>query len=60
MGKLPKKRQHAIGKRTAELIVEEATLRQLRESRERSQEADAKKLHIKQAAVSKLKCRIDM
>ncbi|HEV3163185.1 MAG TPA: hypothetical protein VGZ22_04025 [Isosphaeraceae bacterium] len=35
--KLPKKRQQAIKKRAAELIADEATLRQLREARERSQ-----------------------
>ena len=60
VAKLPKKRQKAIEKRTAELIAEEATLRQLREARERSQEDLAKKLHIKQAAVSKLERRTDM
>jgi hypothetical protein len=60
MARLPKKRQQAIKKRAAELIAEEATLRQLREARERSQEAMAKKLHIKQAAVSKLERRADM
>ncbi len=60
MAKLPKKRQQAIKKRTAELIAEEVTLRQLREARERSQEEVAKKLHIKQAAVSKLERRTDM
>ncbi len=60
MAKLPKKRQQAIKKRSAELIAEEATLRQLRQARERSQEAVAKKLHIKQAAVSKLERRADM
>jgi predicted transcriptional regulator len=60
MANLPKKRQQAIKKRTAELIAEEATLRQLREARERSQEEVAKKLHIKQAAVSKLERRTDM
>jgi hypothetical protein len=37
VAKLPKKQQQAIKKRTAELIAEEATLRQLREARERSQ-----------------------
>ncbi len=40
--------------------IEEATLRQVREARERSQEEVAKKLHIKQAAVSKLERRTDM
>ena len=57
---LPKERQEAITKRTAELIAEEATLRQVREARARSQEAVAQKLHIKQAAVSKLERRTDM
>jgi transcriptional regulator with XRE-family HTH domain len=60
VAKLPKERQEAIKKRTAELIAEEATLRQLREARERSQEDMAKKLHINQAAVSKLERRTDM
>ena len=60
MDKLPKKRQQAIQKRAAELLAEEATLRQLREARERSQEDLAKKLQIKQAAVSKLERRTDM
>ena len=60
VAKLPEEHQEAIRKRTAELIAEEATLRQIREARERSQEAIAKKLHIKQAAVSKLERRADM
>ncbi len=60
MANLPKKRQQAIKKRAAELIAEEATLRQLREARQRSQEAVAERLHIKQAAVSKLERRTDM
>ena len=60
MAKLPKKRQQAIKKRAAELIAEEATLRQLREAQERSQEELAKKLHINQAGVSKLERRTDM
>jgi transcriptional regulator with XRE-family HTH domain len=60
VAKLPKKEQQVIRKRTAELIAEEATLRQLREARERSQVEVAKKLHINQAAVSKLERRTDM
>ena len=60
VAKLPKKQQQAIKKRTAELIAEEATLRQLREARERSQVEMAEKLHVKQAAVSKLERRTDM
>ena len=60
VAKLPKERQDAIQKRTAELIAEVATLREVREARERSQEAVGKMLHIKQAAVSKLERRTDM
>ena len=60
MAKLPAEQREAISERAAELIAEEATLRQLREARERSQEEVAKKLHIKQAAVSKLERRTDM
>jgi transcriptional regulator with XRE-family HTH domain len=60
MAKLPEERQQTIRKRAAELIAEEATLRQLREARDRSQQEVAKKLHIKQAAVSKLERRTDM
>ena len=60
LSKLPEERRRAIKERTAELIAEEATLRQLREARRRSQEEVAKKLHIKQAAVSKLERRADM
>src|SRR5262245_38461626 len=60
MAKLPERRRRAIGKRASELIAEEATLRQLREARERSQAEMAEKLHINQAAVSKLERRTDM
>ena len=60
MSKLPEERRQAIEKRAAELIAEEATLRQLREARERSQEEVAKVLHINQAGVSKLERRTDM
>ena len=60
VAKLPQERQDAIKQRTAELRAEEATLRQVREARERSQEEVAKTLHIKQAAVSKLERRTDM
>ena len=60
VAKLPEDHREAIRKRTAELIAEEATLRQLRVARERSQVEMAEKLHIKQAAVSKLERRTDM
>ncbi len=58
--KLPKERQDAIRQRTAELIAEEGTLRQIRVARERSQKALAQRLHINQSAVSKLERRTDM
>ncbi len=60
MAKLPKERQRAIMKRAAVLIAEEATLRQIREAQERSQEELAKTLKINQAGVSKLERRTDM
>ncbi len=60
LAKLSEEDRRAIEKRAEELIVEEATLRQLREAREHSQEEVAKKLHINQAAVSKLERRADM
>jgi hypothetical protein len=60
MAKMPNKRRQAIRKRAAEQIAEEATLRQLRETRPRSQVEMTQKLHIKQAAVSKLARRTDM
>jgi hypothetical protein len=60
VAKLPEQDRRAIAERTAELIAEEATLRQIREARERSQAAVAEKLRIKQAAVSTLERRTDM
>ena len=60
IAKLPEEEQQAIQKRTAELIAEEATLRQLRVARERSQVEMAKTLKINQAGVSKLERRTDM
>jgi len=60
IAKLPKTRRHVIRKRAEELIAEELTLRELRDARRRSQAEIAKKLGIKQAAVSKLERRADM
>jgi transcriptional regulator with XRE-family HTH domain len=60
MARLPKKRRQEIMKRAAVLIAEEATLRQIREAQERSQEELAKTLKINQAGVSKLERRTDM
>ena len=60
LAKLPEERRQAIEARGAELIAEEASLRRIREARERTQEDFAKKLHINQAAVSKLERRGEM
>jgi transcriptional regulator with XRE-family HTH domain len=60
LAKLPKEEQDAIQKRAAELIAEEAALRQLREARALSQEEVGRKLRIKQKAVSKLERRTDL
>ncbi|APW59104.1 XRE family transcriptional regulator [Paludisphaera borealis] len=59
VAKLPEEERAAIEKRIAEL-VEEVTLWQLREARKQSQKEVAKKLNVKQAAVSKLERRADM
>jgi len=60
IARLPKSRREAIRKRAEELVAEELTLRELRDARQRSQVEIAKKLGIKQAAVSKLERRADM
>jgi hypothetical protein len=60
IAKLPEDDRRAIAERTEELMAEEATLRQIREARERSQAAVAQQLRINQAAVSKLERRTDM
>jgi len=60
IAKRPEEDRRAIAERTAELIAKEATLRQVREARERSQAAVAQKLQINQAAVSKLERRTDL
>ena len=57
---LPVEEVEAIEKRAAELVEEEATLRQLREARARSQVEIARHLGIQQAAVSKLERRTDL
>jgi len=60
LSKLPQGVREAVEMRAAELIEEEATLRELREIRARSQAQIAERLHIKQPAVSKLERRTDM
>lgn len=60
LAKLPEEERRAVEQRGAELIEEEATLRQLRKAREQSQEELARTLGVKQAAISKLERRADM
>jgi hypothetical protein len=60
LARLPEKDREIIAAGTAELIQEEATLRELREIRSRSQAQLAEKLHTGQAAVSKMERRTDM
>ena len=49
-----------IRKRAKELLAQETSLQELRKARARSQLSVARKLHVKQAAVSKLERRTDM
>ena len=60
MASLPKKRRMAIRARAAELLAEEMTLQELRKALDRSQEATAKAVGLRQAAVSRLENRDDM
>ena len=53
-------RRKKVEARTAALIAEEMTLRELRKARARSQQKVGSALHINQAAVSKLERRTDM
>ena len=57
---LPKSTQAKVRARSDELIASERSLRELREAHQRSQTALARKLRVKQAAVSKLERRTDM
>ena len=60
MATLPKKRRKAITTRAAEIMAEEMTLQELRRALDRSQEATAEALGLKQAAISRLENRDDM
>ncbi|HEY2154214.1 MAG TPA: XRE family transcriptional regulator [Isosphaeraceae bacterium] len=60
LAKLPETERLAIAERAGELIREEASLRELREIRSRSQEEIARRLNVNQSAVSKLERRTDM
>lgn len=60
LSQLPPAERQEIEDGALKLIEEEATLRELREVRKRSQDQIAKKLGINQAAVSKMERRADM
>ncbi len=60
LSKRPESERQAIAARASELIEEEATLRELREALDRSQQQLAERLGIQQAAVSRLERRTDM
>ena len=60
MAALPPQRRKAIEKRSAELIAEEMTLRQLRKAHGRTQKKLATALKISQDGVSRLEKRSDL
>lgn len=57
---LPAARRKAIAARTAELVAEEMTLRDMRKALGRTQVAVAKKLRVGQDAISRVEKRTDM
>ncbi len=57
---LPKARQMAILARAKELIAEELTLSEIREARRQSQAELARKLGVKQPAISKMERQTDL
>jgi DNA-binding XRE family transcriptional regulator len=60
MARLPTSRRAAIEKRSAQLIAEELTLRQLRKAHGRTQKKLASALKISQDGVSRLEKRTDL
>ncbi len=60
IARLPPAQQAAINKRSAELINEVETLKQMRKARAMTQKKLAKKLGVGQVAVSKLEGRSDL
>lgn len=60
MAALPSHRRKAIGKRSAELIAEEMTLRQLRKAHGRTQKKVATALKTSQDGISRLEKRSDL
>lgn len=60
VSKLPAARRNKINARTAELLIEEMTLQDLRKARELTQERMAELLDIGQDSVSRLEKRSDL
>jgi len=60
LGALPASRRKKIAKRTASLIAEEMTMRELRKARHMTQVELAKSLGVKQEQISRIEQRSDM
>jgi transcriptional regulator with XRE-family HTH domain len=60
IGRLPPEHQAKVRARAQELIAEEMSLRDLRKAMGKTQVALAKKLHLKQEAISRAEQRTDM
>lgn len=58
--RLPKVRREKIRRRTQELLAEYASLQELRMARSQSQTSMARRMKVKQSAISKLERRKDM
>lgn len=57
---LPRRRQKKIARRTAALIAEAMTMRELREARQMTQVEMAKALGVKQEQISRIEKRTDL
>jgi transcriptional regulator with XRE-family HTH domain len=60
LGRLPAERRKKIDERTAQLMSEEMTIRELRKARRITQAKLAKALHVKQEQVSRIEKRTDL
>lgn len=60
LARLPEDRQKQVRARAQELIAEEMSLRDIRKAMGKTQVALAKKLHLKQEAISRAEQRTDM
>lgn len=60
LDRLPAVRRKKIDQRTAQLVSEEMTMRELRKARSITQAELAKTLHIKQEQVSRIEKRTDL